>query len=119
MAHPPGIVRLSTKSRSSAGYMLSEPKEAAPSQHSRGRLGIGSMPSLDRRSMTAICAFETFEATSRVDVQQTYGTAASDASVGRKAALGGAFRKDRSPRHSRRSTASAFTAQAEVGHAMR
>ena len=41
------------------------------------------------------------------------------ASIGRKAALGGAFRKDRSPRHSRRPTASAFTAQAEVGHAMR
>jgi hypothetical protein len=35
--------------------MLSEPKDSAPSQYSKGRLGIGSMRSVDRRTMTAIC----------------------------------------------------------------
>jgi hypothetical protein len=45
--------------------------------------------STSRRCMTAICAFETFERLSRIDVNLPFQIAALNASIGRKARLRG------------------------------
>ena len=45
------------------------------------------------RRMSAICAFETFEATSRVDVKRTLRIASLDVANGREARLRGPHRQ--------------------------
>ena len=57
---PSGTMRHSTKPVKAAGYMLraSEPRGGRPSQHSKAGFG-GSIRSVDRRAMSALCANET------------------------------------------------------------
>ena len=46
------------------------PKEGSPSQQPKAAFGSFDTSKLNSWGMTAICAFETFEATSRIDVKQ-------------------------------------------------